>query len=265
MRRSNGAWGRFSGKRPTFSRVGVAALVATGVLGATGFAWAHNDAGDANVIHACVSRSSGVVRVPTDGACRSGETALDWNIEGRPGLNGRDGMDGVDGVDGAAGVNGTNGADGADGADGLHCWDANGNGIVDTGEDVTGDGKVDVADCRGAAGTASVVRVVESKAGLTRTYQQPIWGPRDDDCGGCTGSQVIGYRTITSPTSTTVTASCPTDHILIDGFGTGGDELDSEAVVTNGLRTGWTYTGNAHSNQTVTATAICIYAPLTTS
>lgn len=51
------------------------------------------------------------------------------------------------------GVDGAAGADGQDGVDGLHCWDLDGDGAADAGEDVNGDDVVDALDCRGADGT----------------------------------------------------------------------------------------------------------------
>jgi len=51
---------------------------------------------------------------------------------------GQDGADGADGQDGAAGANGT---------DGLACWDANGDGVQDSDEDVNADGVWNTADC----------------------------------------------------------------------------------------------------------------------
>jgi hypothetical protein len=50
-------------------------------LGAGGMALAHG--GDSAKVHACVSKSSGLVRVVSaDGKCVDGEYALDWNIQG---------------------------------------------------------------------------------------------------------------------------------------------------------------------------------------
>ncbi|MGB5469303.1 MAG: hypothetical protein WBM64_02695, partial [Woeseiaceae bacterium] len=66
------------------------------------------------------------------------------------------GLAGCDGDDGAAGAAG---AAGLPGGDGLACWDLNGNGVGDPGEDINGDGLFDTADC---AGTASKVTPLES-------------------------------------------------------------------------------------------------------
>jgi hypothetical protein len=58
----------------------------------------------------------------------------------QPGPPGEDGRDGTPGVDG---LNGRNGADG------LNCWDTNGNGRADPGEDFNQDGRLNAGDCRG--------------------------------------------------------------------------------------------------------------------
>ncbi len=56
--------------------------------------------------------------------------------------------DGNDGADGAAGT------DGFDGAAGINCWDLNANSVGDPGEDINGDGVVDVFDCNAYASGA---------------------------------------------------------------------------------------------------------------
>ena len=65
------------------------------------------------------------------------------------------GLSGCDGDDGAAGAAGTAGQDGAAGADGFSCWDLNQNGVGDLpGEDINGDGVVDVLDCNATSSNA---------------------------------------------------------------------------------------------------------------
>jgi hypothetical protein len=59
------------------------------------------------------------------------------------------GADGINGTNGTDGVDGTNGTDGTNG---LSCWDLNGNGLADAGEDINGDGAIDAIDCQGPAG-----------------------------------------------------------------------------------------------------------------
>ena len=44
------------------------------------------------------------------------------------------------------------GVDGLAGPEGAHCWDVNGDGVSDPGEDRNGDGVTDVLDCTGADG-----------------------------------------------------------------------------------------------------------------
>ena len=58
---------------------------------------------------------------------------------------------------------------GRDGTDGLDCWDLNGNGEPDRGEDTNGDGVFDALDCQGAPGT-------DGRAGSTAmTTSSPVW------------------------------------------------------------------------------------------
>ena len=45
---------------------------------------------------------------------------------------------------------------GTPGMDGLHCWDTNGNGFPDPGEDINGDGSFDALDCQGIGGGADL-------------------------------------------------------------------------------------------------------------
>lgn len=54
---------------------------------------------------------------------------------------------------GLAGTNGLPGSAGLPGRAGLACWDTNGNGIGDPGEDRNGDSVWDAADCLGVAGS----------------------------------------------------------------------------------------------------------------
>ena len=83
-------------------------------------------------------------------------------LPGAPGSDGADGADGADGLPGAPGSDGADGADGADGlpgadgADGLACWDLNGDGIDDPGEDANGDGVWDALDCQGPQGDPGI-------------------------------------------------------------------------------------------------------------
>ncbi len=74
------------------------------------------------------------------------------DCRGARGTSGRDGTDGADGRDGVDGV------DGADGRDGISCWDADGDGVEDPGEDTNGDGVWDAADCGGGGGGAGLTK-----------------------------------------------------------------------------------------------------------
>ncbi len=64
------------------------------------------------------------------------------------------GATGPTGAAGAAGAAGANGATGANGTNGISCWDLNGDGINDPGEDINTDGFWNALDCAGAAGPA---------------------------------------------------------------------------------------------------------------
>ena len=88
------------------ARRNVVAYLALGVaLGAVGGV-AYSSIPDAQgVIHGCYADGRGVLRVidtAGSGACETGETALDWNQQGQPGLNGHPGAPGPQGPPGAA-------------------------------------------------------------------------------------------------------------------------------------------------------------------
>lgn len=98
---------------------------------------------------------------------------------------------GVDGVDGSPG------SDGAPGADGVSCWDLNGNGTGDGGEDANGDGTWTAADCAGAsaAGVAkAAVYVVVARA--EAAPYEAVASCRDETDillnGGCTAGDDKG-------------------------------------------------------------------------
>ncbi len=90
---------------------GAVALVSAGALAATYVASADG------VIQACVD-GKGNVRLPTDKACKAGETSVSWNIKGPTGPVGPAGVAGPSGPSGPAGANGLTGATGAPGAAG---------------------------------------------------------------------------------------------------------------------------------------------------
>ncbi len=74
---------------------------------------------DNGVIHGCYGNSGGlrVIDNATE-ACKSAETALNWNQQGPTGPRGTTGPKGSTGAAGAAGNDGTNGTNGKDGASG---------------------------------------------------------------------------------------------------------------------------------------------------
>ena len=83
------------------------------------------------------------------GISRKGWVALAAALLLGAGLAGCSGDDGKDGATGTPGDTGATGDTGAPGSNGLNCWDLNGNGVADPAtEDVNGDGKVDINDCR---------------------------------------------------------------------------------------------------------------------
>jgi len=72
--------------------------------------------------------------------------------DGGQGERGAPGEPGAQGEKGAPGVPGEQGLPGEPGADGSSCWDLNGNGVADPGEDINGDGDFNALDCQGADG-----------------------------------------------------------------------------------------------------------------
>ncbi|MFO7545573.1 MAG: S-layer homology domain-containing protein [Trueperaceae bacterium] len=71
---------------------------------------------------------------------------------GPVGPAGPPGPSGPAGVQGATGPEGPAGPAGPVGSPGRACWDLNGNGVGDVGEDLNLDGVVDIQDCQGAPG-----------------------------------------------------------------------------------------------------------------
>jgi len=55
---------------------------------------------------------------------------------------------------GGTGPTGPTGSNGANGNNGISCWDLNGDGVQDPGEDINGDGSWNAQDCAGAVGPA---------------------------------------------------------------------------------------------------------------
>ena len=101
-------------------RVGIAAFAAVAALVAGGVAYATiPDSG--GVIHGCYARSGGALRVVDAGVtnCKSGETALDWNMQGQQGPVGPKGDSGAPGPAGPQGPVGAQGPAGPQGPSGL--------------------------------------------------------------------------------------------------------------------------------------------------
>jgi Collagen triple helix repeat (20 copies) len=98
--------------------VAAAAAVAA-LLVAAGVAYATIPDGS-GVIHGCYARSGGSLRVIDNGVtnCRSGETALQWNVQGPPGPQGQQGTTGPQGPAGAEGATGPQGPAGPQGPSG---------------------------------------------------------------------------------------------------------------------------------------------------
>src|SRR5215203_5701725 len=84
--------------------------------GATTFALAQSSP-DAK-IDACVAKDGDVRIVSAGEACKSGETAVNWNVTGPQGQPGASGAAGAAGEPGAAGPAGRDGRDGAPGGGG---------------------------------------------------------------------------------------------------------------------------------------------------
>jgi len=74
---------------------------------------------------------------------------------GDTGEAGPEGPTGADGPQGEPGAGGDPGNPGGEGPAGVACWDQNGSGVGDPGEDENGDGVFDVHDCIGAPAASS--------------------------------------------------------------------------------------------------------------
>jgi hypothetical protein len=94
-------------------RVGVVAAILAVGAGAGSLAYA-TVVSSASVIHACVSKEVGVVRIASK--CRTTERALTWSSSGTPGPAGAPGPAGPQGPQGSQGATGATGATGAAGA-----------------------------------------------------------------------------------------------------------------------------------------------------
>jgi Collagen triple helix repeat (20 copies) len=104
-------------------RVAVETGLATGfaVAGTLGVPVAFASTPDSGVVHACYSKSSGILRIPSGQHCSKGEVAISWNQKGAQGPQGAQGATGNNGIAGAPGATGPagTGSQGAQGATGA--------------------------------------------------------------------------------------------------------------------------------------------------
>jgi hypothetical protein len=132
---------------------GLAVLVTFGATGLVVFALGFSPAvigirtaephgGDASVIHACIRRSDGRVRiVGRDSACLKGEKPIHWNITGPRGAAGPKGDKGDHGLQGPRGPTGPQSPPRAPGESGIAVYDGNGakvGDVIDINLDFTG-------------------------------------------------------------------------------------------------------------------------------
>src|SRR5262245_62540376 len=99
-------------------RTTIFCLVAAALVLGAGIAYATIPSG--GVIHGCYTKSGGALRV-VDGdvtGCKSGETSLDWNVQGPAGPAGPGGAQGPAGPTGATGATGRAGIEGPAGPPG---------------------------------------------------------------------------------------------------------------------------------------------------
>ena len=97
--------------------VGAIAIAAALVVGGVAFATIPDSGG---VIHGCYAKSGGALRVIDAGVtnCKTGETSLDWNLQGQQGPVGPKGDSGPQGPAGPQGPQGTTGPQGPAGQQG---------------------------------------------------------------------------------------------------------------------------------------------------
>ncbi|TND03173.1 MAG: collagen triple helix repeat domain protein, partial [Bacteroidetes bacterium] len=144
------------------------------------------------------------------------------------GSNGSTGAQGIPGVTGATGV-------------GLACWDANGNGIGETGEDINGDGNWNTLDCAGATGaTGSGLACWDLNGNGTNEIGEDINSDGNWNALDCIGAQGATGASGPSGDPGTAGATGPT--------GPSGDPGPTGAAGLNGA------TGPAGTNGTNGAT-----------
>lgn len=83
------------------------------------------------VLNGCVTKAGNILRLPDEGvACRAGETAVSWNIQGPQGATGATGATGAPGPTGATGATGPQGPAGPAGPQTLITASVLGNGAI---------------------------------------------------------------------------------------------------------------------------------------
>ena len=145
--------------------------------------------------------------------------------QGQQGVQGTQGPQGPPGPPTVVSVIGVTGEQGPPGTDGVACWDSNGNGLCDGGEDNSSPSGCDVLDCQGVDGA-------DGAAGLacwdTNGNRMCDLGTEDqdgdndcdiDDCRGPPGGVTIVLSSSITPSNPFYTATCPTTHPnLIHGY-----------------------------------------------
>jgi len=164
------------------------------------------------VVNACVQRKTGRVRVVAGpNACRRGEQALAWNIQGPAGPPGPTGAAGVDGPPGPAGAPGATGAAGPegpagargatgpagpqlttlDGLNGSACHAPAGTGTLSISYGAS-DGVASIV-CAVAHGGSADLRVNEFMTGMTGSAQNEFVELYN---GGTAAADLGGYRLV---------------------------------------------------------------------
>jgi hypothetical protein len=101
-----------------------------------------------------VAANEGLLVYDLDSLCFFYYKAGVWTSLCNASGSGPMGPTGPAGASGAPGPTGAAGTAGANGTNGISCWDLDGDGVQDPGEDINTDGNWDALDCQGAAGAA---------------------------------------------------------------------------------------------------------------
>lgn len=167
-------------------------------------------------MNAIVSPSNGLVIYNTDSLCFCFYKSSVWvslcsaggagatGPTGPTGAIGATGSAGSNGATGATGPTGNSGATGAAGTNGINCWDANGNGINDPSEDISGDGNWNSLDCVGATGPTGLTGATGVQGNTGPTGNTGATGPT-----GVANFYAISNTADISKTSNSGTAAMP--------------------------------------------------------